>query len=231
MKRLFQALVVVWAFMDFGGGPSSAALISRDWLVPGDGLLTLDTATNLEWLDVSQTALSLFPGVLLEDRYQSAVAQTQSGERFAGFAPASPAQALQLAVNAGITLETDDFATNSAGALLLIDLVGSTQPANHGGLKLLGLLDEITFDLSRPQRTMFQMQHLPQLPPSPFPRRAGADVVSAYFFTQRYPPGDGNMAVLLVRPVPEPGTAFLISLALLFMATLRRRSVRFHFRA
>lgn len=35
--------------------PASAVLISTDLLTAGDGLLTLDTATGLEWLDLTQT--------------------------------------------------------------------------------------------------------------------------------------------------------------------------------
>ncbi len=213
-------------------GVASAALIERDWLAPGDGLLTLDTATNLEWLDVSQTGLALFPGVLLEDRYQAVVAETAPGGMFAGFGPASPDQALALAVNAGITLGTDDFATNSAPATALIDLVGFTQLANHGGLELFAPLDAIGFDtVGRPRRRMLWVHHKPEFPPSPFPPTAGAFLLNGIFLTSPYPPGDGAMAVLLVREVPEPCTSFLTSLGLVFVGRLRRRSVPNRLRA
>ncbi|MDH5710376.1 MAG: dockerin type I repeat-containing protein [Gammaproteobacteria bacterium] len=33
-----------------------AALVERDWLVTGDGAITWDTATGLEWLDLTETA-------------------------------------------------------------------------------------------------------------------------------------------------------------------------------
>lgn len=220
MRRMFRALLAL-LLLAVASGPAYGALISRDWLAPGDGLLTLDTKTNLEWLDVSQTALALFPGVRLEDRYQSIVAQTQTGGQFAGFAPAIPAQALQLAVNAGITLGTNDFATNSAGASLLVDLIGFTQPGNNGNLYLLGLINEIRLDVfGRPQRSMLVVSYQPGRTPTP---DAAAFDVSAFFLFQRYPPGDGDMAVLLVRDVPEPSTALLFSLAFEWLATRSRR--------
>ena len=35
--------------------PASAALIEQDLFTSGDGLITLDTSTGLEWLDVTET--------------------------------------------------------------------------------------------------------------------------------------------------------------------------------
>ena len=46
----------VWIFVSASAAaPSSAALISVDLNIPGDGLLTRDTVSNLEWLDLTQT--------------------------------------------------------------------------------------------------------------------------------------------------------------------------------
>ena len=37
-----------------------AAVLERDWLTPGDGLLTYDTVTGREWLDLPVTLLSQY---------------------------------------------------------------------------------------------------------------------------------------------------------------------------
>lgn len=38
------------------GCSASAGLLERDWQSPGDAALTYDTATGLEWLDITVTA-------------------------------------------------------------------------------------------------------------------------------------------------------------------------------
>ena len=38
----------------------NAAVIERDWQTPGDGLLTFDTVNQREWLDLSETLLSIY---------------------------------------------------------------------------------------------------------------------------------------------------------------------------
>lgn len=38
------------------GMPAHAVLITADWLAPGDGLIVRDTATSIEWLNLTQTA-------------------------------------------------------------------------------------------------------------------------------------------------------------------------------
>lgn len=57
ITRLIMAcLELLWA------APLFAAVIERDWQTPGDGLLTYDNVSQPEWLDLSQTLLSQFPG-------------------------------------------------------------------------------------------------------------------------------------------------------------------------
>ena len=50
LSALALALVLL------GAGRSEAALVGVDLGAPGDGQLTRDTATNLDWLDVTLTA-------------------------------------------------------------------------------------------------------------------------------------------------------------------------------
>ncbi len=47
--------LAVCATLLVSGSPAYAALVEQDLFTAGDGLLTLDTDTNLEWLDVTET--------------------------------------------------------------------------------------------------------------------------------------------------------------------------------
>ena len=53
MKSYFGALSLCIVTASFN---ASAAPVSVDWKTPGDGFITYDANTNLEWLDLSQTA-------------------------------------------------------------------------------------------------------------------------------------------------------------------------------
>lgn len=52
MKRIFMLMVFVFFAMAVS---VSAELIERDLFEPGDGLITYDTETDLEWLDLTET--------------------------------------------------------------------------------------------------------------------------------------------------------------------------------
>ncbi len=73
--------------------PSHASLVSVDDAVFGVGSVTRDTATNLEWLDVSKTASTNRNYVL---------AQLVTGGAFAGWHYATGAETLGLIAAAGI---------------------------------------------------------------------------------------------------------------------------------
>ena len=83
------------------GQPS--ALLEADWMPgSGDGLLTLDTNTGLEWLDLTVT----------ENMSVTTVsAQFGSGGSYEGFQYASAGEVGQLFTDAGLTAFTTTFAT------------------------------------------------------------------------------------------------------------------------
>jgi hypothetical protein len=121
-----------------------AAVISRDWKTPGDGLLTYDDVNQREWLDLPTTLLSQFPGVGREGKFQYVVAETGIGGLFAGFAVATRVDVSALAVSAGIDVTTlDDFNGNSGPATALAQLLGFTHPSSPDALHSVGLLNEI----------------------------------------------------------------------------------------
>ena len=52
---MFKRILLIVLLLIATTGASNATLIEKDWNSAGDCLLTLDTVTNLEWLDVSIT--------------------------------------------------------------------------------------------------------------------------------------------------------------------------------
>jgi len=102
--------------------PSQASLVSVDDAVFGAGSVTRDTATNLEWLDVSKTASTNRNYVL---------AQLGAGGAFAGWHYATGAEVIGLLTAAGIPIGygLTDPAVFTAVANFAA-LVGSTKSQN-----------------------------------------------------------------------------------------------------
>lgn len=65
----------------------SAALVNADWKNAGDNLITRDTASGLEWLDLTQT---------VDLSYDSVTGLLGTGAMFSGFRYASNAEVVQL---------------------------------------------------------------------------------------------------------------------------------------
>jgi hypothetical protein len=106
MIRALLALLITFACV--GSQAVPAAVLSRDWKMPGDGLLTYDDVNQREWLDLSETLLTdQFPGsdpsplIAREMRYQFVVSQTASGGLFEGFSVAKSTDVIQFAQSAG----------------------------------------------------------------------------------------------------------------------------------
>lgn len=172
---------------------AAAALSSTDWLAPGDGALTLDSATGLYWLDVPVTA---------DRTYFSVLANTAVGQPLEGFRYATAAEVVQLFTNAGIAAGVSE--ANVAPAQSLLDLIGRTVPAIGTG----GLLQP-TIDVKVDVAT------LEVRPPEAY------YVVTAGFADNAYQsPMFGSW---LVRPVPEPSTSALLLAGLLCFGALARR--------
>ncbi|MCK5001822.1 MAG: hypothetical protein KAS57_02300 [Gammaproteobacteria bacterium] len=70
-----------------------AALVERDWLAPGDGAITWDTATGLEWLDLTETAGLSFNQV---------AAQLGAGDTYEQFSYATDEQIRDLLAAVGL---------------------------------------------------------------------------------------------------------------------------------
>lgn len=198
--------------------PSNATLIAAD-LVPGSGdaLLTVDSMTQLEWLDVTATVGQSYADILAGS-YVSAL-----GFRFAS---ASEVEALWLNAGAGGTFSNNVGSNidpaNFDAAVLLIDLMGCTS-------QLVG----------EPCDGMQQNWHIAMYgdPPSS-PALVAAAVVDAFGPPDSRAGGAAmwldfgptvdllsrpDVGSYLVRPVPEPHTSVLVAVGLFLLGTGRQR--------
>lgn len=85
MNRYLTTIIA--AALCFAPVTVPAELLERDWQTSGDGLLTYDTATGLEWLDVTLT---------VNMSYNDVTAQLGTGGTYAGFVHASETQIVGL---------------------------------------------------------------------------------------------------------------------------------------
>lgn len=209
MAKLLKFLATTLASVALVGA-AQAALIERHLFTPGDALLTFDTSTRLQWLDLTATA-----GLDYNDALQTSFV-TSMGFRFA-----TPDDLLTLYTSAGIAPGSSP--DRAGGVQLLLDLLGcttqcGTSPAGQGWL-----------DMSDPLNTAYAFFQLN-------PRSAGvfngeATLPTGAFISRDLPansiylnPTNGQYTgSFLVRQVPEPATLALVGAALLGLAATRRR--------
>ena len=99
----------------------ASSLIERDYLSPGDALITYDPNTGLEWLDWTETT-----GLA----YNDMVLLLAPGHTYDGWRHATPQEAATLFSNAGLT-EINSGNPNPLDVLLeLIQLLGDTGTSN-----------------------------------------------------------------------------------------------------
>ena len=92
-----------------------AALVERDWQVPGDAALTYDTDTGLEWLDLTLTQ---------DSSYNDTASQLGAGGMFDGFQFATDLQLIDLYKAVDLQEQTSDTMTGGAQIELLLDYWG-----------------------------------------------------------------------------------------------------------
>ena len=207
-------LVALLTLVCFTSATAQAAVFERDWKTPGDGLLTYDDVNQREWLDLSASLLSQFSGTL-EDRYQSAMAETMLGGEFESFTAARSIDVIALAESAGIDTTTLDYPTNIASTQNMLALFGVTLTLGNVQYAV-GLLDEISTNPSFPNRrvmSVFQLDFDDQL----------AGLSTLFVGSLDMVGGSNSTGIMLYRVVPEP-SCMAIVFAALFMVS-RSRSV------
>jgi hypothetical protein len=146
-------LVLLAALVALSAGsrtaPVSAALVSTDFLLAGDGLLTLDTDTNLEWLDLTQTT---------NQSYNTVAAGFGGFTTTYGFTYADTSQVSQLFTNAGITNQSGAWAPQYSAVSSLIARLGCTRNCGTGFADFLsGIADNVPFSSSSASTLFLQL--------------------------------------------------------------------------
>lgn len=104
---------------------AGADLIEADWLVAGDGLITQDTESGLEWLDLTQT---------LDRSYNDVLSELGSDGEFDGFRHASKGEWEALLSHAGLPCcGAYPFKDRFDLARALQDLIGVTRFVAQAG--------------------------------------------------------------------------------------------------
>ena len=121
MRRPVLATLVGLGLFLWSAGAAHATLTEVDWQLAGDGLLTRDQATGLEWLDWSHT---------FNRSYNDVSAKFSAGQEFAGFRYATEAELLTLySGSAGfpnVPVQDVTDAANIPAAVAFAALFGTT---------------------------------------------------------------------------------------------------------
>jgi len=123
MKKHIVAFSIVGMFIMGIASSAYALLIEGDLFAIEDGLITMDTITGLEWLDLSETRGYSFNEVIGGfGEYTTTY----------GFRAATREEVAQLYTNAGIVnLNAEFVVENVPGVALLHDLMGCTQCGSY----------------------------------------------------------------------------------------------------
>ncbi|MFP5406239.1 MAG: PEP-CTERM sorting domain-containing protein [Gammaproteobacteria bacterium] len=219
MRKKLQLLVAFG--LALATGVSNAALLSVDWQKSGDGLLTRDTATHLEWLDLEQTFNQTVATVL---------PLTAPGQIYHGFRLASVGEVHGLMTDGGVpfnppgtivSFEQADFDT----AYALTALLGETLRREFGDLYY-GSRGQLLSEGA--ERVIgYYVTTDPAYFVPPF---EGPGLFSDDFFASDCTGGCATTGsgVWLVRAtpnqnVPEPSALGLLGIGFLGMAGVRRR--------
>ncbi|MCV2366461.1 PEP-CTERM sorting domain-containing protein, partial [Paucibacter sp. DJ1R-11] len=186
---------------------ASAAFVDQDLTAIGDGLLTLDTSTQLQWLDITATSGLTFRAIELG----------AGGWASRGFRAATRPELEQLFSSVGIVVGPPRTRSNAPGVLTLMEhlgcnlcylgstLIGGSVLYGDEALSANGLLGHATFSVD--------------VYGDGFASAAGT-------WADAWDLGSSNLTTILVRavpqPVPEPSTAVLLGAGIMIVGALKR---------
>ncbi len=195
-----KSLLAGFTLLVLFSATAGAAVISRDWKTPGDGLLTYDTVSGREWLDLTETRLSQYGS------FELVLMQTQFGGDFEGFVPASITDVIELASSANIHTDSIAFALNYVATDDLITRLSPTLLSGNETRSALGLTKEFASTLpTSPDQIVGAFEVIPI--------RDHAGLTFPLFANLGDRPHQ-VVGVFLYRPVPEPKMSVLAFMAI-----------------
>lgn len=187
-----------------------AAVVDIDWQAPGDAKLMLDTDTGMQWLDLSVTANQTFNGV---------VAKLAPGQTYAGFRVATQVEVLTLWSHAGITNYEREWTIGQYPAVSdMVQKLGPTTMIEPGlftvATHTIGMVDGgPALDGSR--RWATELTYAPD---------GVSTRTSVNYYTWDVATADMHYSTWLVRPVPLPGTFWLLMTGIIGISGCCRRA-------
>ena len=205
MKFLFSTLLFLGTFL-FLPGTSEAAVFERDWLAPGDGLLTFDDVNHREWLDLTYLLEEYpfrDPSILRdpENRLEAILPELNVGGSLEGFQIASSGDVVALALSAGVDVNVSS-AVNEVPVSTLVELLGVTRDGGLGNQSSRGLLDDFMDTSDGPYRLVGGISALPQF------NSYGVGFFTLFGSSDDIP--SRTISVMLFRQVPEPSTHLIL---------------------
>ena len=198
---------------------TNAAVVERDWLAPGDGLLTYDTVSGREWLDLPVTRLSQYTNLStardkldIIDGVANALPLLEPGGPFEEFTLASSDDVFELFSSAGIDQTSIETILQSSEAMFrLLELLertpfpmNETPPTFYG---MFGVVNEIEVaNLTTPPFANQAISGVIRY------SRTGAilnSIINHQVTAPVYQPFDTGL-YLFRQSVPEPGTVTIL---------------------
>ena len=191
---------------------ANSAIISTDWQSSGDGLLTYDNVSGLEWLDLTETT---------NNSYNQMLAQINDpGGMYSGFRYATLAELDQLVQQFNLTTEntvTSGFSNDivNLSGYLGITMFESPDPLGYSGTGFYGYIGDLTWGTNRGSIGMYNSTK--------------CQTGDCYAVQTEYASADlsseikGHFLVRDVAVVPVPAAAWLFASGLLGLFSLSRR--------
>jgi hypothetical protein len=202
-RAYLLAFVLICVCIASAPRQADAALLIQDLNAPGDGRVTRDTSTGLEWLDMSATlGKSPLAGMTL----------------FPSFHMASRSEVESLLMSAGIPADhLDDavlYPSDAAAGLLLWNTVGVTFSTGNVGL--------LSGRVLRPDGNHYDVYRL-LIGKAPGTAGTNNDFIENGNPLTAWQSDHANFMVRTAEAVPEPWTLAMLGTGLAGLAVARRR--------